>query len=64
MDNFDEEFIENYIQKTLEATKDCVLEIILKDTHTCRNQSQRFTKWTKMTKDLIEKHTNTSDKTC
>ena len=53
MDNFNEEFIKKDIQHTLDVTKDCILEIILKDTHTCRNQPQRFTKWTKIARDLI-----------
>ncbi|MBN2013304.1 hypothetical protein JW960_28495 [candidate division KSB1 bacterium] len=53
--DFDEVFIRNYIQHTLEATKDCVLEIILKDTHTCRNEPERITKWTQIVRDAIEK---------
>jgi hypothetical protein len=52
-ENFDGEFIKNYIQHTLHAAKDCVLEIILKDTHTCRNQPQRFTEWAKIVRELV-----------
>jgi hypothetical protein len=51
--HFDEAFIKKYVQHTLDVTKGCVLEIILKDTHTCRNQPERFTKWMEIVRELL-----------
>lgn len=50
---FDEDMIEKYIKHALDATKDCVVEIILKDTHTCENRPERFTKWTNIARKLV-----------
>ncbi len=52
-ENFDEAFMKDYIRHTLGVAKGCVLEIILKDTHTCRHQPQRFAAWSRITRDLI-----------
>lgn len=35
--NFDTELIRDYIKHTLDVTRNCIIEIILKDTHTCEN---------------------------
>jgi hypothetical protein len=53
---FDVQMVTNYINNTLQIAKQnhCVLELILKDTHTCENQPDRFTKWTEISKKLIE----------
>lgn len=48
IDEFDYKKIEDYIIKILEVVKDCTLEIILKDTHTCENHPERFDMWTEM----------------
>ncbi len=42
-----------YIKHTLDVTKGCVLEMILKDTHTCDNHPERFTWWTDIARELI-----------
>ena len=52
--NFDSEAIREYIKHTLDVTKDCVIEIILKDTHTCENHPERFTWWTDIAQDLVK----------
>jgi hypothetical protein len=52
-DHFDGEFVKKDIQHTLNAARECVLEIILKDTHTCRNEPQRFTQWSKIVRELV-----------
>jgi len=31
----------------------CVLEMILKDTHTCENHPERFDQWTRIARELI-----------
>ena len=53
---FDESALKKYIKHTLEVTSGCVTEMILKDTHTCENEPQRFTRWSSIARDLVEKH--------
>jgi len=47
--------VRDYIRRTVEvaAANGCVLEIILKDTHTCEWQPARFTWWTEMAREAI-----------
>jgi len=52
--DFDEEMLREYIGHTLHAAKDCVLEMVLKDTHTCENHPERFTRWADIARELIE----------
>lgn len=56
--DFDEEKIRGYIQHTLDVTQanGCVVEMILKDTHTCENQPERFTRWTDIAREVVEGH--------
>jgi len=53
--NFSPEAIETYIRHTLEVTQanGCVLEMILKDTHTCEHQLERFDIWTQVARQAI-----------
>ncbi len=51
---FDPEHIRRYIQHALDATRGCVIEMVLKDTHTCENQPERFTIWTDIARELAE----------
>ena len=53
---FDEERVRAYIKHALDVTKNCVIEMILKDTHTCENRPERFTQWTKIAKSLVERY--------
>ncbi|MFW6007488.1 MAG: hypothetical protein ACOC4G_05420 [Bacillota bacterium] len=53
--NFSEDKVEKYVSKTLECTRDSIIEIILKDTHTCENKPERFNKWTEVVRHLIDK---------
>jgi hypothetical protein len=52
---FDADRIRAYIQHTVDTTKtnDCVLEIILKDTHTCESHPERFTLWTDIAQEVV-----------
>jgi len=47
---FDEDMIRAYIRHTVEAARanNCVLEMILKDTHTCEHHPQRFDRWSQI----------------
>jgi hypothetical protein len=52
---FDAEAIRAYVRHTLDACKanGCVLEIILKDTHTCEHHPERFDEWTRIAREEI-----------
>jgi hypothetical protein len=51
---FEEDHIRSYIERTLRATRGCVLQMVLKDTHTCGNDPHRFTRWTQIARELVE----------
>jgi len=52
---FQPEAIRAYIREAIEAAQahGCVLEIILKDTHTCEHQPERFDEWTRIAREEI-----------
>jgi len=52
---FDEDGIRRYIRRALDATRahGCVVEMILKDTHTCENHPERFDEWTRIARDAV-----------
>jgi hypothetical protein len=50
--HFDEERLRAYLEHTVRVTRGCVLEMILKDTHTCEGHPERFTRWTEIASDL------------
>jgi hypothetical protein len=52
---FDPAAIYAYVRHTLEVCQanGCVLEIILKDTHTCENHPERFDQWTQIARQAI-----------
>jgi len=52
--DFDPEMIRSYIAHTVDAARGCVLEMILKDTHTCENHPERFDEWTRVAREVIE----------
>jgi hypothetical protein len=51
---FNTQLIRDYIQHTLDVTKNCVVEMILKDTHTCEHHPERFDQWTQIARELID----------
>ncbi len=52
---FNGDAIRNYIRHTVDAAKTngCVLELILKDTHTCEQHPERFDEWTRIAREVI-----------
>ena len=54
MGDFDPDQIRTYVREALDAARGCVLEIILKDTHTCEHHPERFTAWTDVVRELVE----------
>jgi hypothetical protein len=53
---FDAERVRKYIKHTLDVSQDCVIEMILKDTHTCEHHPERFTQWTAVARELVENY--------
>jgi len=53
---FNEDAIAAYVRHTLDVAKanGCVLEMILKDTHTCEHHRERFDRWTEIARREIE----------
>jgi len=45
--------MKKYIGDVLEITQGCILEIIMKDTHTCGGRPERFRKWVNCVNELI-----------
>ncbi len=57
---FNEKLIRKYIRHTIDVARknDCVLEMILKDTHTCENQTERFDDWTRIAREEVKRSEN------
>ena len=53
---FNPSMIRDYIRHTLDVTRGCVVEMVLKDTHTCEHHPERFTQWTDIARELAEKY--------
>jgi hypothetical protein len=51
-DHFDREFIRTKINDCVQIAKNCVLEIIMKDTHTLRSEPFRITEWVRIAKEI------------
>lgn len=51
---FDEEKLRAYLRHALEVTRGCVVEMILKDTHTCEHHPERFDRWSQIARELVE----------
>ena len=55
VNEYDPDYIRAYIRRTLEVAKDCVLEMIHKDTFTIRHEPTRLETWAKIAREEIEK---------
>ncbi|NLG51203.1 MAG: hypothetical protein GX552_13935 [Chloroflexi bacterium] len=53
---FSPDKIKDYIAHTLQVTRGCVIEMILKDTHTCDHHPERFTIWTDIAQELAQSY--------
>lgn len=54
--DFDEDYIRRYLKHALDATRGLVFEMVLKDTHTCENHPERFTKWVQIARDMVAQY--------
>ncbi len=52
--HFDEDRIRDYIRHAVEVTQrnGCVMEIVLKDTHTCEHHPERFDRWLAIAREV------------
>ena len=52
--HFDENRIRNYIRHAVEVTQEhgCVMEMVLKDTHTCEHHPERFDRWLAIAREV------------
>ena len=48
--------VREYIRHALDATRGCVIEMILKDTHTCDGRLERFDEWARIARELVEEY--------
>lgn len=53
---FSADRIRDYIKHTLDVSRGCVTEMILKDTHTCQHHPERFTWWTDIAQRLAAEY--------
>ena len=53
-EQWDPSYTRRHLREVLRKTKGCVTEIIMKDTHTCRNQPQRMSEWAEIAKQVAE----------
>jgi len=54
MDALDEERIRTELRAALRATRDCRVEVIMKDNHTIRNDPQRVVRWVQIARQEAE----------
>jgi len=54
INNFEESFLKEYVTNMLKHTKNNAAEIVLKDTHTCMHEPQRYRIWTDLVRRCIE----------
>lgn len=59
--HFDPAQVRDYLRHTLDACRahGCVLEMILKDTHTCDHHPERFDQWAEIAWELAQEDRNT-----
>jgi hypothetical protein len=54
MSTFDEERIRSKMRQALQITRNCRVEVIMKDNHTINHDPQRILKWVKITRQEAE----------
>jgi hypothetical protein len=54
MSNFDEELIRSKLRDSLDKTRECRVEVIMKDNHTIGNDPQRVIRWVGIAREEAE----------
>ena len=52
--DFNQDFIRGYLRARLQRCQGLVFEMVLKDTHTCENHPERFTRWVEISREVVE----------
>jgi hypothetical protein len=55
MTTFDEERIQLQLRKALQATRNCRVEVVMKDNHTIRNDPTRAVRWVRIAREEAER---------
>ena len=55
-ETWDVDYARRQLRDTLEKTRGCVVEVIMKDLHSVRGQPRRMWEWVSMAKDLAEEY--------
>ena len=50
-ESFDEEHIRSVLRRDMQATRNCRVEVIMKDNHTIGNDPRRVVKWVQIAKE-------------
>ena len=53
----DKDYLKAGLRKVLEIARGCVVEIIMKDTHTVRGEPQRYSQWIAIAREAVEEMT-------
>jgi len=53
--NINQDLIRKYVRETLDVTKGCILEIVMKDNHTIGKNPKNITNWVKIVREEINK---------
>ena len=51
MGSFDEDDVRSKLCQALQTTRDCCVEVIMKDNHTIRNDPRRVTRWVQIVRE-------------
>ena len=54
MPTFDEEHIRAELRQALDVTRDCCVELVMKDNHTLCNEPQRAVRWARIAREEAE----------
>ena len=55
-EEFDEELVGHYLEEQIAKGKDGYMEIVLRDTHTCRNDPGRFTRFVNLCRQAVARN--------
>ena len=52
--DFNPDKLRAYIRRALDVSRGCVMEMILKDTHTCDHHPERFDEWSRIAREEVD----------
>ena len=55
MTTMDQDLIRHLLRHDLDMTRDCRAELVMKDTHTIRNDPQRVVRWVQIAREEVER---------